>query len=92
MAMSRLHLVVRGNVQGVGYRWAASRRAHSLGLVGWIENCLDGSVEILVEGDQAALDSFLAWSKEGPSYSQVDMVEESWGPATGDFWEFTIRR
>jgi acylphosphatase len=41
---------VRGIVQGIGYREACVRRAHALGVTGWVRNCMDGSVEAMVQG------------------------------------------
>lgn len=91
-AFSRLHLIIRGSVQGVGFRWAFSRQARHLALTGWVKNNPDGSVEALVEGPREALEALLEWSHVGPSLAQVETVEASWLSATHEFWEFTLRR
>ncbi len=70
---SRTRILIRGHVQGVGFRWSAVEEAIRLGLSGWIRNRTDGSVEALAEGDN--LDTFLLWCKEGPVGSQVKTVE-----------------
>ena len=68
--------VVRGRVQGVGFRWFVQRAAVSLGVAGSVRNCRDGSVEVIAAGaaDRIALLRGELW--QGPSYSRVDAVEE----------------
>ncbi|QIN62637.1 Acylphosphatase [Caballeronia sp. SBC1] len=58
---------VRGIVQGVGYREACVRRAHSLGVTGWVRNRMDGSVEVMVKGSPKRLSDMCAWLGEGMS-------------------------
>jgi len=69
------HLLVRGRVQGVGFRRATRRAAQELGLAGWVQNLPDGRVEAWVEGDAAALERFLAWIRRGPPAARVDALE-----------------
>lgn len=69
--MRRVHVVVSGNVQGVGYRYTARLQADRLGVTGWIRNRRDGTVEAEVEGSLAAVDDMLAWMAEGPPGSTV---------------------
>jgi acylphosphatase len=66
--------VVRGRVQGVGYRFFAMRGARELGLNGWVRNLPDGSVEAFAEGDEAAMEQFLKRLRYGPLTSRVDGV------------------
>jgi acylphosphatase len=66
--------VVRGRVQGVGYRFFAMRAAEELGLKGWVRNLPDGTVETLAEGDEAALTAYLRRLGFGPLTSRVDGV------------------
>jgi acylphosphatase len=66
--------VVRGRVQEVGYRFFALRAARELGVNGWIRNLADGSVETLAEGEEAALEQYLARLHTGPPGSRVDAV------------------
>ena len=66
--------VVRGRVQGVGYRFFAMRAARELGLNGWVRNLPDGSVETFAEGDDAAMEQYLARLRSGPLVSRVDEV------------------
>ena len=70
-----LHALVRGRVQGVGFRWSTQRRATELGLAGWVRNKSDGCVELHAEGDDEALESFFAWLQRGPRLARVESVE-----------------
>jgi acylphosphatase len=69
------HLRVTGRVQGVGFRWFVRERADALGLSGWVKNRSDGSVELLVSGDAAASEQFLAAVRRGPPHARVDAIE-----------------
>jgi acylphosphatase len=68
------HLLIRGVVQGVGYRAAFAREADALQLRGWVRNRTDGTVEALVCGDTAAVDAVTEWAQRGPVGAQVDLV------------------
>ncbi len=77
---------MHGLVQGVGFRWSLSAQAHDLGVAGWVRNRPDGTVEALVEADDAALDALVAWCRSGPrgaSVSQVDVTVEEPEGLTG---------
>ncbi|MGW8316462.1 MAG: acylphosphatase [Bacteroidales bacterium] len=80
-----------GRVQGVGFRYAARSKARELGLSGWVENRMDGSVLAEVQGSAEACHAFLRWCREGTGYSWVEKVEvEERDP--GQFQGFSIRR
>ncbi len=89
--MKRFRAVVRGRVQGVGFRAAATNEARRLRLTGWVRNLFDGTVEVEAQGDDAAVESFLAWLRRGPSYAHVTSVNPEWLPATGDGVSFGVR-
>ncbi|TPW70768.1 acylphosphatase [Schumannella sp. 10F1B-5-1] len=72
--LTRIHAVVTGRVQGVGFRWATLETAERLGLAGWVRNRADGSVELEAQGSPAALDQLRAFLAEGPSWARVDGV------------------
>lgn len=74
--LSRRYLV-SGRVQGVGFRYYVLRRAQTLGLVGWVRNRPDGTVEIEAQGDAASLASFEVQLRQGPRFSNVTNVEIS---------------
>jgi acylphosphatase len=67
--------VVRGMVQGVGFRFFAQRSARSLGVCGWVRNRSDGTVECVAEGDDAAIAEYLARLEKGPAGSRVEGLE-----------------
>ena len=68
--------VVRGRVQGVGFRWFVEREAHTLGVSGWVRNNSDGSVEVLAQGTREQLVGLRSRLRQGPRASRVDDVEE----------------
>ena len=69
--------VVRGRVQGVGFRWFVEREAHILGIAGWVRNNHDGSVEVLAQGTRDQLSGLHSRLREGPRAARVDNVEVS---------------
>ena len=71
-----IHLIITGHVQGVWYRASAKTKADDLGIVGYAKNRTDGSVEILAQGEEAALQQFEAWCWEGSSGADVENVEK----------------
>ena len=87
----RLVAVVRGYVQGVGFRWFVEREAARLGVDGWVANRADGAVEVVAEGPPDALSQLVLQLWEGPSGSAVSDVEVAHEPARGNIPGFTIR-
>lgn len=81
--MASKHLVVRGRVQGVFYRASACERAGELGVAGWVRNRDDGTVEMVVEGDDEAVASMVAWAGEGPAHAAVEAVDVTDARPTG---------
>jgi acylphosphatase len=74
----RVHALVRGRVQNVGFRDFVQRRANSLGLTGWVRNVGNGrELELEAEGSEAALDDLLASVRKGPSAAHVESVSVS---------------
>lgn len=69
--------LVRGRVQGVGFRWFVEREAHILGIAGWVRNNHDGSVEVLAQGTRDQLLGLHSHLREGPRAARVDAVEVS---------------
>ena len=69
--------VVRGRVQGVGFRWFVQREAERLGVSGWVRNSFDGAVEVLASGSAEQLAALAAKLRGGPRAARVDAVEES---------------
>jgi acylphosphatase len=88
----RVHLNIRGRVQGVYYRASMVREAQNLALTGWVRNCDDGSVEAVAEGSRTDVESLIAWSHRGPAGARVDQVEVQWEAADYSFYGFVVRR
>jgi len=68
-------VIVKGKVQGVGFRFSTVRRAHELGVRGWVRNLDDGTVEALLQGAPDQIDELLSWMRYGPPAARVDNVE-----------------
>ncbi|HET9451675.1 MAG TPA: acylphosphatase [Aggregicoccus sp.] len=90
MSTRRTRLQISGRVQGVTYRESARREAARLGLAGWVRNCRDGSVEAVAEGYPEALESFIAWCRQGPALAQVDAVAVRDEPPLGEAGPFRV--
>jgi acylphosphatase len=83
--------LVRGRVQGVGFRWFVEREAHILQIAGWVRNNHDGSVEVLAMGTREQLAGLRARLQEGPRAARVDDVEESEAQAVAGLSSFQVR-
>ncbi len=90
MAQKRIHLVVRGRVQGVYFCASAVREAKRLGLTGWVKDRADGAVEVVAEGEEDQVKDFLGWAQHGPATARVDKVDTRWRSYTGEFAGFEI--
>ncbi|OHD18549.1 MAG: hypothetical protein A2087_05180 [Spirochaetes bacterium GWD1_61_31] len=82
--------LVRGRVQGVGFRFEARSVAKSLNLRGWVMNLPDGGVETWAEGPQSAVHRYRQWLEKGPPGAKVDHIDASERAPRGDFSGFTI--
>ena len=91
MEKARLRVVIEGRVQGVFFRAATREEACSLGLSGWVKNCLDGRVEVVFEGERDKVEQILKWCQKGPPGAMVRNIEENWGDATREFDSFSIK-
>ncbi len=74
--MPVFHTVVRGRVQGVGFRWFVRERARALGVRGWVKNRADGSVEVAAAGDAPSLARLRESLAAGPSGARVSRLED----------------
>ena len=83
---------IRGEVQGVGYRFFAQRAAARHQIVGYVRNCPDGTVEALAEGPASSVEAFKHDLVTGPQWSVVDQVEEIVLEPTGSYSAFRIER
>ena len=81
-------LLLRGRVQGVGFRYTFADEARSRRLRGWVRNRRDGSVEAVVAGAAGDVDAIVTWARRGPPAAQVTAVETT--PAEGEFTDFEV--
>jgi acylphosphatase len=83
--MRRVRAIISGRVQGVSYRAATAEEANRLGLVGWVRNRRDGTVELEAEGPAERITQLLAWCEQGPPAARVSrVVVEELAPAGAD--------
>ena len=77
-AFESVKVLITGKVQGVYYRHSTVRMAHQLKLRGWVQNCDDGSVEAVLQGEPDQIDRMLAWMRSGPPAARVqDVISET---------------
>ncbi|MFQ3548421.1 MAG: acylphosphatase [Armatimonadota bacterium] len=86
----RLRAIVKGKVQGVGYRYYVLDNALSLKLRGFCRNLRNGDVEVVAEGEEGALEALVSFLKRGPAMSRVDEVIEVWQNPKNEFLNFQI--
>ncbi|OIO48462.1 MAG: acylphosphatase [Parcubacteria group bacterium CG1_02_40_82] len=87
----RVIIKVSGAVQGVFFRAHIFDKAQEILLVGWVSNEPDGTVKIVVEGEEEKLKKFIEYCKEGPKFANVENLDVKWEEAKGEFEKFEIR-
>ncbi len=88
--MKRAHIIVSGLVAGVGYRSYTRNYAKELGLNGFVKNLHSGKVEIVVEGYDKEIQTFLQILRKGPWGAKVDDIDVDWEDPTNEFDGFKI--
>ncbi len=88
---ARLHAVVEGRVQGVGFRYFVLETVETLQVTGWVRNRWDDTVEVLADGPRPDLEKLLQALERGPRAAYVSKVQQEWLPATGEFSSFMVR-
>ena len=91
MAKEQRVIRIHGKVQGVGYRFFATRVARRLGLKGNIQNNRDGSVDAVVEGEKGVIDDWIEELKEGPRYAEVTKIDQESKEFTGRLPDFDVK-
>ena len=89
--MRQLHAIISGRVQGVSFRYNTQREAERLGLVGWVRNLPDGTVETTATGADKQLDAFANWLHHGPPGARVTNIDITWADTAETFTAFEIR-
>ncbi|OGG29860.1 hypothetical protein A2971_01375 [Candidatus Gottesmanbacteria bacterium RIFCSPLOWO2_01_FULL_46_21] len=87
-SLQRVHLIISGDVQGVGFRAWVRGQARDLGCVGWVKNRQDEGVEVVAEGMQ--VEELVKRCQKGPDVSLVEKVDTRWSEATGEFVNFSV--
>ncbi|HEV8716750.1 MAG TPA: acylphosphatase [Candidatus Binatia bacterium] len=87
----QVHIILRGRVQGVGFRFFIRDRARQLGLTGWACNLADGSVEAVAVGEHKRLQQFVALCSNGPPGAVVQDISVEWQDAGEELANFVIR-
>jgi acylphosphatase len=88
---SRLHAIIEGRVQGVGFRYFVLDTANELGITGWVRNRYDQTVEVTAEGEREDLEKLLIALRKGPRGSLVTDVKPEWHEYQGDISRFSVR-
>jgi acylphosphatase len=88
---ARVHIIVRGLVQGVGFRWFVARRATTLGLAGYARNLSDGAVEIEAEGGRSEVEELIRDVRVGPRSAHVRELTIEWKEPSHEPGQFVIR-
>lgn len=91
LMVKRVHIIVRGRVQGVGFRASTRRTAAACDLLGFVRNLPDGGVEIVAEGEEADLARLAEWARHGPAYAHVAGISIDYAEATCEFGSFSVR-
>ena len=91
MAKEQRVIRIHGKVQGVGYRFFATRVARRLGLKGYIQNNRDATVDAVVEGEGNDIDQWIEDLKEGPRYAEVTKIDQETKDFTGRLGDFDVK-
>lgn len=83
-------MTIRGDVQGVGYRYYCYRRAAGLGIGGWVKNNPDGSVSVAAEGERSLLEELIKDLKVGPPSAVITDIDVKWSQYSGNYRGFDI--
>ena len=89
--MARARVIFHGKVQGVFFRANCQRRALELGIIGWVRNLPDGTVESIMEGDRDIIQQLIDWCKISQPFARVSYVDVEWEEAISDCKTFKIR-
>ncbi len=89
--MRRVHIIINGHVQGVGFRNMSARISKNLGLYGWVRNLPNGSVEVDVQGSNERIEEFIFWCRRGPPKARVDEIKISEENPIIDLERFRIK-
>jgi acylphosphatase len=84
-------IIVSGIVQGVYYRYSTEQKADELRLTGYARNLIDGSVEVVAEGEEESIERLIEWCRQGPRGARVDHIDVKWDEPSSRFEDFSVR-
>ena len=84
MPQIRAEVRVTGRVQGVWFRQSTKQTAEKFGVLGWVNNRPDGSVAVVIEGEESAVQAVIDWCRHGPELARVEDLQVDWTDATGE--------
>ena len=87
----RVHIRVKGRVQGIGFRAHVEYHARQTGVTGWVRNVGWDTVESVAEGGRMEVERFIEMMKQGPRASRVDEAKIEWEESSGEFASFSVR-
>lgn len=90
MPMQRVHLFVKGKVQGVFFRQALKIMAKKNNVTGWVKNLKDGRVEALLEGEDLKVNKIVEWCHAGPANARVEDIVIKNEKYSGEFLKFDV--
>ena len=91
MRQLRVHALIRGQVQGVGFRAWTKKHADELGLCGWVRNLENGTVEASFEGEESVIRQMIELLKRGPKNAQVLGIESFFSEVLDEYKNFSIK-
>jgi acylphosphatase len=89
--MIQYEIVITGRVQGVGYRYFTLKKAHELNIKGWVKNAPNEQVEIVAQGDETDLNTFMDYLQMGPPLARVDKISKYKMHHLTDFDNFSVK-
>lgn len=91
MAKKQIHCIIKGDVQGIGYRYFVVREASRLNINGWVKNLYNGDVEVVAEGDEEKIERLLKEFRSGHPYARVDDIYIEWYPPENKYDRFFVK-
>ena len=86
-----VHIIIKGKVQGVSFRYFTLKQAREIKITGWVRNKPNGNVEVFARGDETNLELFINQLRQGSSFSRVDDVMLNWDYEGSEYADFSIR-
>lgn len=88
---ARIHITIKGLVQGIFFRASTKEKAQQLGITGWVRNLNSDKVEIVAEGEKKNLEELIEWCKTGSSLVKIEEIKVEWQSYQAEFENFEIR-